>query len=76
MFRLMELDHHSIKLLEEYPLLRKDLPTRKYTCSEINVLIYRSALKEKSATKWTEGNLDKWLKSPPDYAPGISHLLY
>ncbi len=31
--------------------------------------IYRSALKTKGG-QWTEGNLDKYLKSPADYAPG------
>jgi hypothetical protein len=31
--------------------------------------IYRSALKGKGG-QWTAGNLDKWLKSPADYAPG------
>ena len=33
--------------------------------------LYRSALKGKGGS-WTEGNLDKWLKSPADYAPGNS----
>ena len=28
-------------------------------------------MKGKSGAKWTEGNLDKYLKSPADYAPGI-----
>jgi len=31
--------------------------------------VYRSALKGKGG-QWTEGNIDKWLKSPADYAPG------
>ena len=31
--------------------------------------IYRSALKGKGG-QWTEANLDKYLKSPADYAPG------
>ena len=33
------------------------------------LIIYRSALKGKGG-QWTEGNLDKYLKSPADYAPG------
>eukprot|EP00347_Sterkiella_histriomuscorum_P018957 403343510 len=33
---------------------------------------YSAALQGKATTKWTEGNLDKWLKSPADYAPGNS----
>ena len=24
----------------------------------------------KASAKWTEGNLDKYIKSPADYAPG------
>ena len=27
-------------------------------------------MKALSAKKWTDGNLDKYLKSPADYAPG------
>ncbi len=34
-------------------------------------MTYSSALKGKGGN-WTEGNLDKWLKSPADYAPGNS----
>ena len=34
-----------------------------------DLIYYRSALKGKGG-QWTEGNLDKWLKSPADYAPG------
>ncbi len=37
----------------------------------ITTLIYRSALKAKGGN-WTEANLDKWVKSPADYAPGNS----
>ena len=32
--------------------------------------IYSDALKGVSGKKWTDGNLDKYLKSPADYAPG------
>ena len=31
---------------------------------------YSSALQAKATLKWTDGNLDKWLKSPADFAPG------
>lgn len=31
---------------------------------------YSSALSAKATLKWTDGNLDKWLKSPADFAPG------
>eukprot|EP00347_Sterkiella_histriomuscorum_P021289 403334527 len=31
---------------------------------------YSSALAAKATLKWTDGNLDKWLKSPADFAPG------
>ena len=31
---------------------------------------YSSALSAKATLKWTDGNLDKWLKSPPEFAPG------
>ena len=35
------------------------------------ILTYRAAITAKAAAgKWTEGNLDKYLKSPADYAPG------
>mmetsp|Transcript_7832 Transcript_7832/g.5878 ORF Transcript_7832/g.5878 Transcript_7832/m.5878 type:complete len:109 (+) Transcript_7832:38-364(+) len=33
---------------------------------------YSAALSSKATMKWTEGNLDKWLKSPQDFAPGNS----
>ncbi len=31
---------------------------------------YSGALKGVTEKKWTDGNLDKYLKSPADYAPG------
>ena len=31
---------------------------------------YSSSLQSKATMKWTDGNLDKWLKSPADFAPG------
>ena len=33
---------------------------------------YSSALAAKATLKWTDGNLDKWIKSPADFAPGNS----
>ena len=37
--------------------------------SNFNFYKYRSSLKTKGG-KWTDKTLDKWLKSPADYAPG------
>ena len=31
---------------------------------------YSSALQSKATLKWSDGNLDKWLKSPADFAAG------
>ena len=31
---------------------------------------YSSALSSKATLKWSDGNLDKWLKGPADFAPG------
>ena len=31
---------------------------------------YSGALSSKATIKWTDGNLDKWLKSPASFAPG------
>ena len=31
---------------------------------------YSSSLASKATMKWTDANLDKWLKSPADFAPG------
>ena len=31
---------------------------------------YSSAMQDKKGTKWTAKNVDKYLKSPADYAPG------
>ncbi len=33
---------------------------------------YSSSLADVKSKKWTEANLDKYLKSPADYAPGNS----
>lgn len=44
-------------------------------CLNIYFLNYRSALKDKGG-KWTDKNLDKYLKSPADYAPGKFRLRY
>ena len=32
-------------------------------------------MKEKSGAKWTESTIDKYIKSPADYAPGIQAFL-
>ena len=32
--------------------------------------VFSSAMQGISGKKWTDGNLDKYLKSPADYAPG------
>ena len=32
----------------------------------------RSALSSKATQKWTDATLDKWIKSPADFAPGTS----
>ena len=31
---------------------------------------YSGSLSSKATLKWTAGNLDRWLKSPQDFAPG------
>ena len=31
---------------------------------------YSGALSSKATIKWTDGNLDKWLKKPSAFAPG------
>lgn len=33
---------------------------------------YSSALAAKATLKWTDGNLDKWIKAPAEFAPGTS----
>ncbi len=35
-------------------------------------VIVRAALSGKGTLKWSDANLDKWLKSPADFAPGNS----
>ena len=45
-----------------------DSPTRKYSGDDDRC---RGALKDKGG-KWNDKTLDKWLKSPADYAPGNS----
>ena len=70
----MELVPVSLVLSVHQSLPKKDSLIRKSPPSTFHVLIlklYRSALQGKAGTKWTEGNLDKWLKSPADYAPGM-----
>jgi cytochrome c2 len=37
------------------------------------MLLYRGALAGKGG-KWNDKTLDKWLKSPADYAPGKSNI--
>ena len=41
-----------------------------HTCEPNFYQFFRSALKAKGGN-WTEANIDKWLKSPADYAPGM-----
>ena len=36
----------------------------------MNLLTSRGALKAKKDGKWSEKEIDKYLKSPADYAPG------
>ena len=33
---------------------------------------YSAALSSKATQKWTDATLDKWIKSPADFAPGNS----
>merc|ERR1712048_911114 len=33
---------------------------------------YSSVLASKATIKWSDGNLDKWLKSPAGFAPGTA----
>ena len=35
-----------------------------------NLYFYRGALSGKATLKWTDTNMNKWLKSPADFAPG------
>lgn len=48
--------------------LREALPS---TNTLLTTFKYSTALKGKGGN-WTEANLDKWIKSPADYAPGNS----
>ena len=69
---LTELDQWLKVPLETQPPLKKVSPTRKYYYQPMcfnYLFLYRQALKDKGG-KWTEKNLDKYLKSPADYAPG------
>ena len=66
---LTALGQISRVLLEEKALLWKDSLFRKYFWKDVTC--YRSASKSKGG-KWTDKNLDKYLKSPADYAPGKS----
>ena len=62
----MEQDQVLQGLLDHSQEWEKDSIIRKI---KIDVIDFRGKLKGKPA--WTEANLDKWFKSPPDYAPGI-----
>ena len=64
----MELDQTSLELLDQPPHPKKDSPTREFFifCN----IRFSTAMKAKTANKWTEGTIDKYLKSPADYAPG------
>ena len=44
------------------------LPGQNIAASE--GFAYSSALAAKATVKWTDANLDKWLKSPSSFAPG------
>lgn len=47
-----------------------DLPTRKsHLDHQTNCFLLSGALAGKGG-KWNDKTLDKWLKSPADYAPG------
>ena len=64
----MEQDQTLLELLELHPPPKKVLPTRKLIL--FLKVRFRGAMKAKTANKWTEGTIDKYLKSPADYAPG------
>ena len=36
----------------------------------LTLFVFRSALSGLASKKWNDGTLDKYLKSPADYAPG------
>jgi cytochrome c len=73
------MDSATRKLLEfviskrvvDFILLEKDWRQVPANNKYLTDLLYRSALKGKGGN-WTEANIDKWLKSPADYAPGNS----
>ena len=65
---LTALDQSSAVSSEESHPSLKDSTTRKY--SPPSDRFYSGALKGKGA--WNEKTLDKYLKSPADYAPGNS----
>ena len=44
------------------------LPGQNIAASE--GFAYSGALSSKATIKWTDGNLDKWLKHPAGFAPG------
>ena len=37
--------------------------------------VYSGSLSSKATLKWTDANLNKWLKSPAEFAPGMSLLV-
>ena len=62
--------HHSLLLFKSHsvgPALG-GLPGQNIASSE--GFAYSGALSSKATIKWTDGNLDKWLKSPSGFAPG------
>jgi hypothetical protein len=66
---LTELDQSSEEFTVENQELLKDSVTRKSNHIKNLILIfYSGALAGKG--KWTEKTIDKYIKSPADYAPG------
>ena len=56
--------------MEKKPPKLMDSHTRKFYISHhLNHFEYSGALSGKGG-KWNDKTLDKWLKSPADYAPG------
>ena len=66
--RLTELDQCSVESTVENQEPKTDLATRKYIFFYNLKLFCSGALSGKG--KWTDKTLDKYLKSPADYAPG------
>ena len=65
--RVMEQDLIWLESLDLILHQKKDSVTRNYS---LPFTLFRSAMQGKKDAPWTEGNIDKYLKSPADYAPG------